>query len=84
MVRHEDESVQLIGFRFAVVLQYGDDDVGGCMDLEQGSTLSGLGGNEEGATGYDAMVESCHDSESSAAKAGLWPVFDVGAEAPTP
>ena len=84
MVRHDNEGVQLVGSRIAVVLQFGYDDVGRCGYLEQGGTLRRLGGNEEGATWCGAMLKSCHDTESSAAEAGLWPGFNVGAEAPTP
>jgi len=84
VIRHQDESMQSIGSRVAVVEQFGDDDVSGGMDLEESGALEGLCRDEKGATRCSAMAESCHESESSAAKAGPWLGFNVGAEAPTP
>jgi len=84
VVGHKDESMQLVGSRVAIVQQFGDDDVSGDLDLEESSTLEGLCGDEEGATRCSAMVESCHESESSAAEAGSWVSLNVGPEGPTP
>ena len=84
VIRHQDESMQSIGSPVAVVEQFGDDDVSGGMDLEESRTLERLCRDEKGETRSSAMVESCHESESSAAKARSLPGLNVGAKAPTP
>jgi hypothetical protein len=52
--------------------------------LKHGDTLSSLCRDEVSASDGRAVMESSHDSESSAAKAGCAPVLFVGPEGPTP
>jgi len=85
MVGHENKLVQQIGSCHPVVKQLGNHDLGDFLDLKHGDTLSRLCRDEVSASDGRAVMESSHDSESSAAKqrAGNFVIQGVGALAPT-
>jgi hypothetical protein len=84
MVGHKDKLVQQIGSCHPVVEQLGNYNLSDVVDLKHGDTLSSLCRDEVGVSDGCAVMESSHDSESSAAEAGCVPILFVGPEGPTP